>query len=171
MFIVTFLFFLSLFMLVLNMRATNIENRTVKTFENQHVYQISDNLFEQREVDFYREKDSFKRLNDFNNALINSKKFIVYTARNQPMEVIDFKGDALFSPNYETELEQPTPVSRNDQVYYTIQTLLVNHQVLLMNHLQLTEGELFTKEAYLYEENKVFPIFVRSRLSRCLSSW
>lgn len=127
LFIITLFFYLFLQLLILNINETKIENRAVKSFENQHIYQISDDLIEERELEFYEEEDSFKRLNDFNIALNKSKKFKVYTARNQPMEVVDFKGDIIFSPDYNLKIESPKPSIRNGNSYYAINTMLVNN--------------------------------------------
>lgn len=162
LFIIALFFNIALLMLILNLNETKIENRAVKSFENQQIYQISDDLVEEREVEYYEEKDSFKRLNDFNLELNKSKAFKMYTARNQPMEVVDFKGDATFSPDYNRDFETPGPNVRKGNSYYTIKTMLVNNHVLSMNHLQLSDGKLFSTNAYEYDKNKVFPILLGS---------
>lgn len=160
MFSISFCFFFILFILVLNFNESKIENRTLKTFENQHMYQISDNLKNARETNYFKEKDSYKRLNDFNQALVTSKKFTVYTAVYQPMEVIDFKGDASFSPDYEMDAENPAPRNQNGRFYYSIQSLLVNDNALTMNHIQLSEGKYFKKEVYTYKKHQIIPILL-----------
>lgn len=145
----SFLLFSILFLLLINIFQADVEVDTVNHFKDKNLYQLSDNLYSEKETAFFSNKDSYIKLNNFSNYLEDNKQFKYYNAVWQPIEVSDFRGDVIFDAYYETGNNQPA-YEVNDKLYRAIKSIQLNSNVIEMNNLELKEGIFFKKEDYYY---------------------
>ncbi|TRZ40245.1 hypothetical protein CEQ21_04720 [Niallia circulans] len=163
MILISILFFSLVFILVVNLDQANIDTKAATNFKDKNLYQISDRLFDDRETEFFSNKDGFDILSNFNNKLSSSSIFVTYTANFQPISVADFKGDNTFNPNYQSDLSEPNTFELDNKVYFDVLSLQVNDSVFELNNLQLLKGRVFSQKEYFYNNNeKVVPIILGS---------
>ncbi|WP_057913050.1 hypothetical protein [Peribacillus muralis] len=165
--LIAILFFFLVLILVVNMNQASIETRTVSNFEGKNVYQLSDDLVNDKEISFFSSGEGYDTLSKFNNKLSTSSKFITYTANWQPIELADFKGDRSFDPNYQYGDEPNPTIKLNGHVYTRVLSLQINDSVFDMNALQVTKGRKFTKKEYIYNSNtNEIPVILGNDYSR-----
>lgn len=159
---VAILFFTLTFVLVINLNQTKIEIDIAKNFEGKNLYQLTDQLFGDKETAFFSTDQGFKILNKFNNTLSSEPRFAYYTATWQPIGVADFKGDSSFDPNYENGTTTSTH-EYNNKLFSAVKAIFISEEVINLNHLQIDQGRAFNKEEYTYKENtKAVPVLLGS---------
>ncbi len=156
------MFFLILMTLMINLDQSNLETSTAQKFQEKNIYQISDSLIEEKEVQFFQEKANYDILHHFSTSLEKSTDFDYYNAIWQPMEVVDFKGDAVFGPYYEMGDEEQS-FEMNGKSYSAVKSMRFNQKVFELNDLQLASGKGFEDEAYIFREGQeTVPIILGS---------
>lgn len=159
------IFFTLIFVLVINIQQANIETKTAKNFNNQNVYQITDQLIEEREREFFSSGQGYDILHNFINTLSESQAISFYTGTWQPIGVADFKGDDSFDPRYEHGGTTDS-YDFNNSTYSTVKALHVNNSVFNLNNLQISNGRNFNPDEYKYNENKTIPVILGSNYSK-----
>lgn len=159
------IFFTLIFVLVINIEQANIETKTAKNFDNQNVYQITDQLINEREREFFSSGQGYDVLHNFINTLSKSQAITFYTATWQPIGLADFKGDDSFDPRYEHGGTTET-YEINNSTYSTVKALHVNNPVFNLNNLQINSGRNFNLDEYKYNENKTIPVILGSDHSK-----
>ena len=160
---VTIIFFTLVFVLVINLDQTNIETKTANNFENQNVFQITDQLINEREEEFFSENNGYDVLNSFTNTLSESSEFTFYTAVWQPIGIANFKGDRLFDPNYQNGSSTPS-YQINNKTYSSVLSLQANDAVFKLNNLKIYKGRYFSKDEYIFKENTAtIPVILGNR--------
>ncbi|WP_059171987.1 hypothetical protein [Bacillus sp. FJAT-27445] len=160
----TILFFL-LFILTVNINSSSIETSTTKKFKDKNIYIIADQLFEEKEKDFFSELNNYDILNNFVNNLNKSQDFEYYNSILQPIGVSEFKGDSIFEAYYEMGHNQP-PYKWNKKSYRNIKSMQLNKTVFDLNNIQLEAGRYFTNEEYIFNKNtNRIPIILGSEFS------
>lgn len=147
--LVSILFFCLLYILIINIKQTDIEIKSARNFGDSNVYQVSDDLIGESEQKIFSKKKSFEVLNTFNQSLSGSSEFTFYSATWQPIYVTDFNGDKTFDPAYEYGDSTP-PVELDGDVYHNVSALQINQPVFELNNLQILKGKQFSKEDYFY---------------------
>ncbi|MGG4386178.1 hypothetical protein ABEX08_29680 [Priestia megaterium] len=151
--LIAIMFFFLILILVVNLDQANIETQTVSNFEGKNIYQVSDDLIDNKETRFFSSSDGYDTLSNFNNKLSTSSKFISYTAHWQPINLANFKGGNSFDPDYQYGSPPKPTFKLNDKVYSSVLSLQINDSVFNLNHIQILEGRKFSKKEYIYNNN------------------
>lgn len=152
-----------LMVLVINMDYTVIESNTVENFKDKNLYQISDELYDEKETSFFSVPSNYDKLYNFSKELEEKLKYIYYNPVWQPIGVADFKGDIKYDAYYESGNNQP-PFNIGDTSYRTVKSMRFNKTVFDLNNLQLKTGKMFKEEDYVLHDN-IIPIILGSDLS------
>jgi hypothetical protein len=164
--IISIIFFMFLYVLVVNLSHAKLELKTARSFENLNVYQITDHLLEGRETEFFSDVESYDILNRFNNSLNTSPEFTYYSATWQPIGIADFNGDPTYDPNYDYDGTTTPTHTLNNKVYSSVKSVQVNEEVFNRNNLDLKAGRFFSKEEYTYNEKfDSIPVILGSQFS------
>lgn len=163
--LISILFFTLIFIFVVNIDQANIEMKAANNFEGQNVYQISDELFGQKEKLFFNGTKGHDLLNEFNHTLSHTQEFTYYTATWQPIGVANFKGNQSFDPNYQNSGEATPLFDFNKKSYSSVLAIQANKAVFELNNLQIYKGSQFTKEDYMNKENgsPIIPVILGSK--------
>ncbi|EHQ61190.1 ABC transporter ATP-binding protein [Paenibacillus dendritiformis C454] len=160
--VASFIFCNLLLVLTVNINQTNVEVDVTNNFKDSNLYKISDNLYNEKEVEFFSNPNSIKILNDFSNQVNAVPTFKYYNGVRQPIEIANFKGDTIFDAYYETGNNQPA-YNVNNKSYRAIKSLQLNQTVFDLNNLQLSSGKGFSENDYIFYENKdTIPIILGS---------
>ncbi|WP_127534368.1 ABC transporter ATP-binding protein [Paenibacillus kobensis] len=147
------IFSLLILVLVVNVHQSKIEIDSVSHFKDKNLYKISDNLYNEKETEFFSKSDSNSILNRFANSLANSSEFLYYNANWQPVEVSAFKGDIQFDAYYETGNNR-AEYEYNNKKYRNIKSMQLSSNVFEMNNVTLSSGEFFSDNDYFYDEKR-----------------
>ncbi|MBD8498465.1 hypothetical protein [Paenibacillus arenosi] len=149
----TLLFFF-LLVLVINIKQTEIEVGTTENFKNKQMYKLSDHLVDELETEFFSRASNYDKLNEFANALEKSTDFQYFNAIWQPIGVVNFKGDKIFSAYYENGSEVSI-YKINGKEYHSVKSIQVDSDALSYNNIQLSQGRLFDDEEYVFIGNQI----------------
>ncbi|MFE4573061.1 ABC transporter ATP-binding protein [Paenibacillus chitinolyticus] len=164
-FLISLIFCSLLLVLTLNINQTRIEIEATRNFKDKNIYQISDNLYKEKEKEFFSKPDSFEILNNFSNQVHVNESYKYYNAIWQPIEVSDFKGDMIYDAYYETGNNQPSYMIQNKS-YRAIKSVQMNQAVLDFNHLRLETGAGFKEDDYVFkQEDDRLPVILGSEYS------
>lgn len=164
-FLISLIFCSLLLVLTLNINQTRIEIEATRNFKDKNIYQISDNLYKEKEKEFFSKPDSFEILNNFSNQVHVNESYKYYNAIWQPIEISDFKGDIIYDAYYETGNNQPSYMIQNKS-YRAIKSVQVNQAVFDFNLLRLETGEGFKKDDYVFkQEDNRLPVILGSEYS------
>ncbi|MCY9593006.1 ABC transporter ATP-binding protein [Paenibacillus chitinolyticus] len=164
-FLISLIFCSLLLVLTLNINQTRIEIEATRNFKDKNIYQISDNLYKEKEKQFFSKPDSFEILNNFSNQVHANESYKYYNAVWQPIEISDFKGDIIYDAYYETGNNQPSYMIQNKS-YRAIKSVQMNQAVFDFNHLQLETGVGFKADDYVFkQEDDRLPIILGSEYS------
>ncbi|UPW83054.1 ABC transporter permease [Lysinibacillus sp. Ag94] len=150
---------------VLFLHFNNVDSRTKSfyaQYEGKNIYQLSDNLFGEKEEQFVRNENSLRILKDFYNHLGKSKDFIYLNTALQPIGVRDFNGNNTYLEGYGEGDGVLPPYDFNGKQYQRVKSLQINEQVLNTFDVELEQGRKFQTEDFLYTDNKVIPIILGS---------
>ncbi|MFB7816386.1 ABC transporter ATP-binding protein [Paenibacillus chitinolyticus] len=164
-FLISLIFCSLLLVLTLNINQTRIEIEATRNFKDKNIYQISDNLYKEKEKEFFSKPDSFEILNNFSNQVHVNESYKYYNAIWQPIEVSDFKGDMIYDAYYETGNNQPSYMIQNKS-YRAIKSVQLNQVVLDFNQLRLETGAGFKEDDYVFkQEDDRLPVILGSEYS------
>ncbi|WP_372011955.1 ABC transporter ATP-binding protein [Paenibacillus chitinolyticus] len=164
-FLISLIFCSLLLVLTLNINQTRIEIEATRNFKDKNIYQISDNLYKEKEKEFFSKPDSFEILNNFSNQVHVNESYKYYNAIWQPIEVSDFKGDMIYDAYYETGNNQPSYMIQNKS-YRAIKSVQMNQAVLDFNQLRLETGAGFKEDDYVFkQEDDRLPVILGSEYS------
>ncbi|KPV58862.1 ABC transporter ATP-binding protein [Paenibacillus sp. A3] len=151
-----------LLILTININQTNIEVGVTNNFKGKNLYQISDNLYNEKEKEFFSNPNSIKILNDFSKRVNAVSAFKYYNGVEQPIDIANFEGDPIFDAYYESGGNQPARKIGNKS-YRFIKSVQLNQTVFDLNQIQLSQGEAFKEDAYVFNANKdTIPIIIGS---------
>lgn len=160
LFAITTLFLLILTML-LNVNFSEVETRTTSHFKDKNLMQLSDNLFDELEVRFFSRDESYHVLKKFADELSAVKEFTYYHTVDQPLYMLDFKGDQSFDPYYEYGDSHPL-VEMHGQDYHAVKSLQINENAFRLNELELHAGRKFYEDEYVFKEGQPIPVILGS---------
>lgn len=164
-FLISLIFCSLLLVLTLNINQTRIEIEATRNFKDKNIYQISDNLYKEKEKEFFSKPDSFEILNNFSNQVHVNESYKYYNAIWQPIEISDFKGDMIYDAYYETGNNQPSYMIQNKS-YRAIKSVQMNQAVLDFNQLRLETGAGFKEDDYVFkQEDDRLPVILGSEYS------
>ena len=151
--LLSFLFSLVLFVLLVNLNISKIEIQSASKFHKYNIYQITDDLIGEREIEFFNDVKNYDILNDFNNQVFKNSKVIFYNAVSQPIGLKQYPPDKKFSAYYEFG-------SNNDlyeyegAFYQFTKSMQITKSVFDYNVVELVEGQPFDDSAYVYIAGK-----------------
>lgn len=147
--LLSFIFSLVLFVLLVNLNISKIEISSASKFYNYNIYQITDDLIGEREIEFFKDVKNYDVLHDFNNRVFENSKVVFYNAVSQPIGLKQYPPDKKFSAYYEFG-------SNNDlyeydgEFYQFSKSMQVTKSVFDYNDVELMEGLPFDDSAYVY---------------------
>ncbi|MFB6365958.1 ABC transporter ATP-binding protein [Paenibacillus elgii] len=151
-----------LLILTININQANVEVGVTNNFKDKNLYQISDNLYNEKEKGFFTNPNSIKILNDFSNQVNAVPAFKYYNGVEQPIDITNFEGDPIFDAYYESGRNQPAR-KIGDKSYRFIKSVQLNQTVFDLNQVQFSQGEAFKEDAYVFNANKdTIPIILGS---------
>lgn len=154
-----FFFLLSVLFLHFN----NVDTKTKSfyaQYEGKNIYQLSDELFNEKEQEYLSKDESLANLKNFYNTLNKSSDFKYLNTTTQPIGIVNFKGNKTFWEGYEDGSFPPHEI--DGKKYEFVKSLQINKQVIDSFDLKLLEGNLFQKDDYIYNNNKSIPIILGS---------
>lgn len=159
--LLSFLFSVVLFVLLVNLNISKIEIRSASKFHNYNIYQISDDLIGEREIEFFKDVKNYDILNDFNNGVFKNNKVVFYNAVYQPIGLKQYPPDEKFSAYYESGFNN---IYEHEGAFYqTTKSMQVTKSVFDYNVVELIEGQYFDDSAYVYVAGrKEIPVILGS---------
>ncbi|MFJ5766900.1 hypothetical protein ACIP9C_16235 [Lysinibacillus sp. NPDC093210] len=146
--LLSFIFSLVLFVLLVNINISKIEIRSASKFHNYNIYQISDDLIGEREIEFFKDVKNYDILNDFNNRVFKNSKVVFYNAVSQPIGLKQYPPDEKFSAYYESGFNNI--FEYEGELYQTTKSIQVTKSVFDYNVVELMEGQPFDDSSYVY---------------------
>lgn len=70
-------------------------------YEGKNIYKLSDQLFDEKEVEFFSNPNELLKVKNFYHTLLNSKDFLYLNTTLQHIGVQNFKGQSIFLQGYE----------------------------------------------------------------------
>ncbi|WP_285395803.1 hypothetical protein [Lysinibacillus sp. fls2-241-R2A-57] len=160
--LLSFIFSLVLFVMLININISKIEINSAKKFNNQNMYQITDMLINEREIEFFKEVQNYDVLNEFKNHILENNKVDVYSTVWQPIGLKEYPNDEKFAAYYESELSDAL-FDLDGNSYRASKAIQVNKSVFDYNVFEFAEGKRFDDSSYLYTPgNNSIPIILGS---------
>jgi len=147
--LLSFLFSVVLFVLLVNINISKIEIRSASKFHNYNIYQITDDLIGEREIEFFKDVKNYDLLNDFNNGVFKNSKVVFYNAVSQPIGLKQYPSDKKFSAYYEWGATNDI-YEYEGALYQTTKSIQITKSVFDYNDVELMEGLPFDDSAYVY---------------------
>jgi len=160
--VIAIVLFLFLVALAVNMQQASLEVGAMKHFKDKNIYQISDDLVNEIEGEFFKKKYNYDKLNEFASMLEQSTAFQYYKANWQPIDVLDFKGDKVFGAYYESG--DTEHFKKDDRGYHFVKSIQISKSVIPINNVQLIQGRFFDEDEYVLQENSI-PIILGAEYS------
>jgi len=159
--LLSFLFSVVLFVLLVNINISKIEIRSASKFHNYNIYKLTDNLIGEREIEFFKDVKNYDILNNFNNDVFKNNKVVFYHAVLQPIGLKEYPPDKKFSAYYESDFNN---IYEHEGAFYQItKSMQVTKSVFDYNVVELIEGQYFDDSAYVYEAGrKEIPVILGS---------
>ncbi|OEB99952.1 hypothetical protein GY31_21025 [Lysinibacillus sphaericus] len=151
--LLSFLFSVVLFVLLVNINISKIEIRSASKFHNYNIYQITDDLIGEREIEFFKDVKNYDLLNDFNNRVFKNSKVVFYNAVSQPIGLKQYPSDKKFSAYYEWGATNDI-YEYEGALYQTTKSIQITKSVFDYNDVELMEGLPFDDSAYVYVAGK-----------------
>ncbi|WP_432702291.1 hypothetical protein [Lysinibacillus sphaericus] len=147
--LISFLFSVVVFVLLVNINISKIEIRSASKFHNYNIYQITDDLIGEREIEFFKDVKNYDLLNDFNNGVFKNSKVVFYNAVSQPIGLKQYPSDKKFSAYYEWGATNDI-YEYEGALYQTTKSIQITKSVFDYNDVELMEGLPFDDSAYVY---------------------
>ncbi|MCT6684622.1 MULTISPECIES: hypothetical protein [Bacillus amyloliquefaciens group] len=155
-------FFMSILFLVYQKSETHAES-FMNPLDNQNVYQIDDQLRDEKEDAFLSDPANVEKLRVLYEKFDSTDKFKFLNIVQQPIGVIDFKGDQTLLAGYEeNSIVEPYKSETDHQIYDTVKAVQVNKQAIDLLNIKLSEGKPLPNEAFKYKENTKIPVLLGS---------
>lgn len=151
--LLSFLFSVVVFVLLVNINISKIEIRSASKFHNYNIYQITDDLIGEREIEFFKDVKNYDILNDFNNGVFKNSKVVFYNAVSQPIGLKQYPPDKKFSAYYEWGATNDI-YEYEGALYQTTKSIQITKSVFDYNVVELVEGQPFDDSAYVYIAGK-----------------
>ncbi|POZ54485.1 hypothetical protein LYSIN_03820 [Lysinibacillus sphaericus] len=151
--LISFLFSVVVFVLLVNINISKIEIRSASKFHNYNIYQITDDLIGEREIEFFKDVKNYDILNDFNNGVFKNSKVVFYNAVSQPIGLKQYPSDKKFSAYYEWGATNDI-YEYEGALYQTTKSIQITKSVFDYNVVELVEGQPFDDSAYVYIAGK-----------------
>lgn len=119
---------------------------------------LSDNIY-YRYLEDNNDKD-FHKLLQFKNKLINSDSFLYTELIEQPLEIINYEIPEIFLVGYESGNSSINKYDGNDS--YATKALIVSHSFFEEFSVEVSDGNSFSEEDYLFSEDKEIPLLLGS---------
>ncbi|GIN14197.1 hypothetical protein CHH78_10475 [Shouchella clausii] len=156
------IFFSLLFIVLVGLNINKYQNDSLVTFHEKNMFQFVDDLVDDKETDFLSNDSNYDTLFHLSQILIEADDFLFYIVNDQPFGVKDFRGTELLTSGYE-DGEEPIVYNIENEEYTGVKAVQVNQAVFDLNQIQLSEGEFFTADDYVYEDGqKQVPIILGS---------
>ena len=160
--LLSFLFSVVLFVLLMNLNISKIEIRSASKLHNYNIYKLTDNLIGEREIEFFNDVKNYDILNDFNNDVFKNNKVVFYNAVLQPIGLKQYPSDKKFSAYYERGSTNDIYEYEGD-LYQNTKSIQVTKSVFDYNVVELIEGQPFDDSAYVYVTGrKEIPVILGS---------
>ncbi|KZE59962.1 MULTISPECIES: hypothetical protein [Bacillus] len=135
-------------------------------FKNKNIYQLSDNLFDFKEEQFFSNPSELIKIKHFYMELNTTKDFLYLNTTLQPIGINKFKGNDTFLNGYEIgQVDKPYKINEKDENYSTVKSVQLNKNIFSVSALKLQEGSLFKSSDFIYEEFKEIPVLLGSDYS------
>ncbi len=147
---------------VLFLHFNNVDTKTESyyaQYDGKSIYQLSDNLINEKEEEFFSSGDSLEILKSFYNQLKESENFIYLYTFDQPIGVSSFKGNELFQEGYEDGMVVP-PYDVDGKQFETVKSIQANEAALGTFNLKVQKGTNFQNEDFTYSDGDTVPIIL-----------
>ena len=129
-------FFMSILFLVYQKSETHAES-FMNSFDNQNVYQIDDQLRDEKEDAFLSDPANVEKLRVLYEKFDSTDQFKFLNIIQQPIGVLDFKGDQTLLAGYEeNSIIEPYESEIDHQIYDTVKAVQVNKQAIDLLNIQ-----------------------------------
>lgn len=156
--------FLLLLLMLLNILQSRIELQATSAFKDKNLYQLADNLFNDKERLFFQQQDSYSILKDFGDRLKTEPRFQYAVVNWQPVHVVDFKGNEIFEAYYELGQSQDSQTYRG-ATYRNIKSLQMNQGSFDVFQIRISSGHGFQDSDYTYDGSKeTIPLILGAEL-------
>jgi len=163
--ITTTLFFLIVLILIININQASIETTATNHLKEKNLYQISDSLVEESESEFISDISNYDKLAQFTELLEEIKDLNYIHVIWQPIEVADFKGQAVFDPYYEDGNTMP-PYEADSKTYTSVKSMQFNELAIEMNNIQLKKGRFPSEKEFIFNHKSTnVPLVLGSEYS------
>ncbi|MGE0911024.1 hypothetical protein ACQGRJ_11750 [Bacillus atrophaeus] len=151
-------------MLFLNYQKSETHAKSfMRPFENQNVYQIDDELRDEKEDAFLSSPSNVDKLRVLYEKFDSTKKFQFLNITQQPVGILNFNGpQSLLAGFEENSIIEPYESETDHQMYDTIKAVQMNKQAMELLDIKLSEGELLPDKTFEYKENNDIPVLLGS---------
>ncbi|AAT59551.1 MULTISPECIES: ABC transporter permease [Bacillus cereus group] len=130
-------------------------------FKGKSIYQLSDQLFNEKEKYFFSNVAELKKLKNFYHTLLNSKEFLYLNTTLQHVGVRNFKGDPTFLVGYEEgTVRDPYEKAKGSGTFARVKSIQLNQNVFSTFNVKVQNGVPFEKNDFLFEKGKKVPILL-----------
>lgn len=130
-------------------------------YEDMSIYQLSDNLFDKREDEYFSNINELNNLKQFYNKLQNNDGFIYLNTTLQPIGILNFRGRDIHLQGYEDGFSFPSYEKQNG-TYEVVKSIQINENVLSNFELSMKEGTIFKKDNFIYKIGDNIPVILGS---------
>lgn len=158
------IFFLLLLMSALFLNFSNVQTKTESfyaQYEEKNIYQLSDNLIEEREQKYFSDIRELEVLKRFHEELQESEDFVYFNTTIQPIGFLNFKGMSSFLYGYE-DGAIPPEYQKEMGTYQVVKSIQVNEQVFSSFNVKIKNGKRFNNNDFEYENKKTIPVILGS---------
>lgn len=148
------LFYFLVMMVVINIKQSHLEVKAANVFKGMNVYKITDQLFDQKEKDFFMNVKNYNILDAFADKMAEQPGMVFYQAVWQPIGIYGFKGNETFGDYY--EFGKSVPIQNfHGKEYTSIKSMQLNQNAIEINQLQLDSGRLFNSNEYIFSGENI----------------
>lgn len=141
----------------------NVDTKTKSyyaQYQGENIYQISDELINDREKQFFSDSSELEVIKKFYSYLNQQNRDFTYIyTNNQSIGVHNFKGSEKFIYGYETNSLQPD-FEKNGLTFKVAKAIQINENVLYKFDLPLFTGRGFKKADFINQNNNEIPIIL-----------
>lgn len=136
-------------------------------YRGNQVYQIADNLVNDKEKEFFSGKEGMQSLILFTNYMTDSKEVNFFNHVAQPIGVTNLRGDDFFINTTDGTINEPY-VSENDGLEYdVVSSVQINQSAIELQKVNVQTGRNFEASDFIFsDEQKEFPILLGSEFKK-----
>ncbi|MGE7022101.1 hypothetical protein [Solibacillus cecembensis] len=147
-------------LVLININSSKLEIESTNKFNNQNLYEITDMLINEREVEFFNDINNYDVLNNFNVNVEKNNNFSFYNVVWQPIAIQNYPDNEQFAAYYDIEGDDEL-VEVEGEVYRVSNAIQVSKNVFNFNTIELIKGEKFIDSDYQYNsESNIIPIIL-----------